>query len=88
MRQRFKKRAKMNWLKWVIILSMTLTSLVSCKSIDKVSFYEILDPPSRPVLSQLGDEPLKDAIQNMNLLMRWGDRWESWYIQYKEYESR
>jgi hypothetical protein len=33
-------------------------------------------------------EPLKGAIANMNLLIGWGERWESWYKAYKEYESR
>jgi len=65
--------------------------MISCKTVpttERLPFYEVLEPPQRPVLQQLMGEPLKGAIANMNLLIGWGERWESWYKAYKEYESR
>jgi hypothetical protein len=74
---------------WAMLLLMIL--IVGCKTVpttERTPFYELVEPPTRPVLQQLMDEPLNGAIHNMNLLMTWGQRWELWYEQYKAYESR
>ena len=75
-------------MKLLLLLSMISISLVGCKTVPKSEpFYEIVSPPSRPVLVQVMDEPIKGLTYNLNLLIKWGERWEAWYSQYKEYEN-
>ena len=72
------------------LLLITSISLVGCKTVpttERTPFYELVEPPARPTLQQLGDEPLRDAIANMSTLMSWGQRWEAWFEQYKAYED-
>jgi len=44
-------------------------------------------PPSRPVLEEISDQPVKQLTENMNLLMLYGLRWEAWLENMKEYDS-
>ena len=74
-------------LKILLLLSLTI-GITACKTVPtKEPFYAILDPPTRPTLVQLMDEPMKGLVQNLNILMAYGQRWEAWFDQYKAYED-
>jgi hypothetical protein len=75
--------------KCLILLLLLLTiSITSCKTAPtKEPFYDIVQPPSRPTLVQVMDDPIKGLTKNLNLLITHVERWEAWFEQYKAYED-
>ena len=73
---------------WILLLISLTIGITACKTVPtKEPFYDIVQPPSRPTLVQLTDEPMKGLVQNLNILMAYGQRWEAWFEQYKAYED-
>lgn len=73
---------------WVLLLLSLIISITSCKTIpNTVRYYDIVEPPTRPTLVQVMDEPIKGLTRNLSLLITHVERWEAWYTQLKAYDS-
>ena len=72
----------------ILLLLLSIISITSCKTVPtKEPYYDIVDPPSRPTLVQVMDEPVKGLTHNLSLLITHVGRWEAWYEQLKAYDS-
>ena len=72
----------------LILLILLLILGISCKTLPVIEpYYNLVPPPSRPVLEEISDQPVKQLTENMNLLMLYGLRWEAWLENMKEYDS-
>ena len=68
-----------------MISLILLIVLISCQSIEKVPYWEIVPPPERPKLINLSDDPLRQSTMNLNTLVNHVYRWENWYNQLVDY---
>ena len=74
-------------LKILLLLSLTI-GITACKTVPtKEPYYDIVQPPTRPTLVQVMDEPIKGLTRNLSLLITHVERWEAWYTQLKAYDS-
>jgi len=72
----------------ILLLLLSTISITSCKTIpNTVRYYDIVEPPTRPTLVQVMDEPIKGLTRNLSLLITHVERWEAWYTQLKAYDS-
>ena len=72
----------------ILLLLLSTISITSCKTVPTtVRYYDIVQPPSRPTLVQVMDEPIKGLTRNLSLLITHVERWEAWYEQLKAYDS-
>ena len=72
----------------ILLLLLSTISITSCKTIpNTVRYYDIVEPPTRPTLVQVMDEPIKGLTRNLSLLITHIERWEAWYEQLKAYDS-
>lgn len=71
-----------------LLLLLSTILITSCKTVPtKEPYYNIVEPPSRPTLVQVMDEPIKGLTHNLSLLITHVVRWEAWYEQLKAYDS-
>ena len=72
----------------ILLLLLSTISITSCRTVPiREPYYDIVQPPTRPKLVQVMDEPIKGLTHNMSLLMTYAQRWEAWYEQLKAYDS-
>jgi len=72
----------------ILLLLSLIISITSCKTVPtREPYYDIVQPPSRPKLVQVMDEPIKGLTHNLSLLITHVERWEAWYEQLKAYYS-
>ncbi len=72
----------------ILLLLLSTISITSCKTVPtKEPYYDIVEPPSRPTLVQVMDEPIRGLTHNLSLLITHVGRWEAWYEQLKAYDS-
>ena len=72
----------------ILLLLLSTISITSCKTVPtKEPYYDIVEPPPRPTLVQVMDEPIKGLTHNLSLLITHVERWEAWYEQLKAYDS-
>lgn len=67
----------------LILLSTILT--ISCQSVERIPYWELVPPPERPRLVNLSNDPLRQSTMNLNLLVNHVYRWENWYEQLTSY---
>ena len=71
-----------------LLLLLSTISITSRKTVPtKEPYYDIVEPPSRPTLVQVMDDPIKGLTRNLSLLITHVERWEAWYEQLKAYDS-
>ena len=73
---------------WILLLISLTIGITACKTVPtREPYYDIVQPPSRPKLVQVMDEPIKGLTHNLSLLITHVERWEAWYKQLKAYDS-
>ena len=72
----------------ILLLLLSTISITSCRTVPiREPYYDIVQPPSRPTLVQVMDDPIKGLTRNLSLLITHVERWEAWYEQLKAYDS-
>lgn len=69
----------------ILLMTSLMLLMISCQSVERVPYWEIVPPPERPKLINLSDDPLRQSTMNLNTLVNHVYRWENWYHQLVDY---
>ncbi len=69
----------------ILLMTSLMLLMISCQSIERVPYWEMVPPPERPKLINLSDDPLRQSTMNLNILANHVYRWENWYHQLVDY---